>query len=61
MTIVGLLIALVIIGLILWLVSQLPIDPTIHRIIQIVVIILVILWLAGALLGVPLLNYRIGP
>lgn len=48
---VGLLIALIILGVVLWLLSFLPIDGTIKQIIQglaiIIIVIFVLLWLLG--------------
>lgn len=45
MPIVQILIILVIVGVVLWLVSIVPMDATIKRIIHVVVIVLVCLWL----------------
>lgn len=42
---------LVVIGLILWGLDQIPMDATIKRIIHVVVIILVVLWLLQVLFG----------
>ena len=44
-------IALVIVGLILWVVQQIPMDPTIARIIRVVVIVFVVIWLLYVLAG----------
>lgn len=44
-------ITLVIVGLILWVVSQIPMDPTIARIIRVIVIVCVCLWLLSMLIG----------
>jgi hypothetical protein len=44
-------VVLVIVGLLLWLLSQFPIDPTMHRIIRAVVIVFVVLWLVYTFLG----------
>jgi small-conductance mechanosensitive channel len=41
----------VIIGLVLWVLSQLPIDPAISNIIRVVIIVCVVLWLLSVLLG----------
>jgi len=49
MTLVGLIVVLIIIGLLLYLVSMLPIDATIKNIIHVLVIVFVILWLLSAL------------
>lgn len=40
---------LVVLGLILYFVDQLPLDPIIHTLIRVVVIVCVIYWLAGFL------------
>jgi hypothetical protein len=45
-------IALVIVGLILWALGQFPIDPTISRIIRVVIIVVVVIWLLYVLMGV---------
>ena len=44
-------VALVIVGLVLWVVSQIPMDPTIARIIRVVVIVFVVVWLLYVLMG----------
>jgi hypothetical protein len=44
-------IGLVIVGLVLWVVSQIPMDPTIARIIRVVVIVFVSVWLLYLLIG----------
>lgn len=54
MTILSILIALVVVGFALWLVQQLPLDETIKRVIVGVVLFVIILWVLGALLDVPL-------
>ncbi len=46
-------IALVVVGLVLWVVGQIPMDATIARIIRVVVIVAVCLWLLSLL--VPLI------
>lgn len=49
MPLVQLIVALVIVGVILWVVETLiPIDQTIRRLIQVVVIIAVLIWLLRA-------------
>ncbi len=48
---VQILIVLVIVGLVLWAVSQIPMDPTIARIIRVVVIVFVCIWLIYVLAG----------
>ena len=55
-------IVLVVVGLALWIVSQIPMDPVIARVIRVVVIVAVCLWLLYALVGLvgtsPLLLRR---
>lgn len=51
MTLFGLILVLVVIGVILWAVQSIPMDATIRNIIRVVVIVVVVLWLAHALLG----------
>ena len=55
-------VVLIIVGLALWVVSQIPMDPVIARVIRVVVIVAVCLWLVYALLGLagsaPLLLRR---
>jgi hypothetical protein len=48
MSIITLIIVLVVVGLALYLINMLPIDPKIRQIIYILAIILVILWLLSA-------------
>jgi hypothetical protein len=46
MTLIGLIITLVIVGIILWLINTyIPMDATIKKILNVVVIVAVILWL----------------
>lgn len=45
MSIVGLIVVLVLLGLFLWAVHQFPLDPTIQKIIQVVVIVLAVLYI----------------
>lgn len=62
MTIISLLVTLVVVGLLLWAVNSIiPMEPTIKKIINVVVIVAVCLWLLsafGLLAGIP--NPRIG-
>ena len=44
-------VALVIVGLVLWVVQQIPMDPVIARIIRVVVIVFVVLWLLSLFTG----------
>jgi hypothetical protein len=45
-------VALAIVGLILWVIQQIPMDPTIARIIRVVVIVAVCIWLLTVLVTV---------
>ena len=47
-------VVLTIVGLLLWIVQQIPMDATIARIIRVVVVVAVCLWLISILLGYPL-------
>lgn len=51
MSILSLLVVLVIIGVGLYLVRLIPMDPTVQKIITVVAILLIVLWLADAFLG----------
>ena len=44
-------VALVIVGLVLWVVQQIPMDAVIARIIRVVVIVFVVLWLLSLFTG----------
>lgn len=46
MPIISLVLTLIVMGVLLWLVSLIPMDPVILRIIQVVVILSVVVWLA---------------
>jgi uncharacterized membrane protein YwzB len=48
---VEIIIALVIVGIVLWALSQFPIDPTIAKLIRVLVIVIVAIWVCYALLG----------
>jgi hypothetical protein len=50
MNIVQVLVILVVIGIVLWLITFIPMDATIKRIITIIVIALVVLWLIVSVL-----------
>ncbi len=61
MTLIGLIVALVVIGVLLWLVNTyIPMDPKIKSILNVAVVIVVILWLlftflpAGGILNQPI-------
>ena len=48
---IQLIVVLVIVGLALWILSQIPMDPTIARIIRVVIIVFVCIWLLYVLIG----------
>lgn len=62
MTILGLIITLIVVGVLLWLVNTyLPMDPKIKQILNIVVVIAVVLWILFAIApSGGFLNARIG-
>jgi hypothetical protein len=49
MSILSIIVPLVIAGLILWALTQFPLDPTIMRIIRVVVIVIAVIWVLQAL------------
>ncbi len=53
---ISLLVALVVAGLILWAIGQLPLDATIAQIIRVVVIVLVVLYVLSVFTGRHLLG-----
>ncbi len=59
---VTIVIALIVVGLLLWAADSLPIDAAIKQIIRVVVIVAVVLWLLGAVTGYmpPIWHYRHG-
>lgn len=48
---IEIIIVLVIVGLALWVIQQIPMDPTIARILRVVIIVFVAIWLLYALVG----------
>lgn len=58
---ISIVVALVIVGLLLWVISQIPMDPVIARIIRVVVIVVVVLWLLQIFTGVFSGLNAIGP
>jgi hypothetical protein len=48
-SLIGLVIVLVIAGILLWAVGQIPMDATIAKLIRVVVIVVVVIWLLTAL------------
>ncbi len=59
MSLIQLLVVLVVLGLALWALDQLPIDATIKQIIRVVVIVLIILWLLSVFFGLGSLGLRL--
>lgn len=49
---VQIIITLVIVGLVLWILQQFPIDPIIARIIRVVIVVCVLIWLLYVLMNV---------
>jgi hypothetical protein len=48
---IQIIVVLIVVGLLLWIVQQIPMDATIARIIRVVIIVAVALWLISLLLG----------
>ena len=48
---IGIIVALVIVGIVLWALTQFPIDPTIAKLIRVLVIVVVSIWIIYALFG----------
>jgi type IV secretory pathway TrbL component len=48
LSIIGIIVAIVLAGLLVWVVEQLPIDATFKRIARVVVVVVLILWLLSA-------------
>jgi hypothetical protein len=59
--IIQIIIALVVVGLLLWLVEQIPMDPTIARIIRVVVIVAVCIWLLMLLVSLAGSGFSLFP
>lgn len=49
MSLIGLIVVLIVVGVLLWAAGQLPIDAAVLKIIRVVVIVAVVLWLLEAL------------
>lgn len=45
MTLLSLILAIIVVGVLLWLTSFIPMDATVRRILQVVVIVVLVLWL----------------
>lgn len=64
MSLIALVVTLIVVGLLLWAINAIiPMEPTIKRIVNVVVIVAVVLWLLEAFFGVfgLLGSVRIGP
>lgn len=48
---IGIIVALVVVGIVLWALTQFPIDPTIAKLIRVLVIVVVAIWICYALFG----------
>ena len=48
---ISLIVGLIVVGLVLWVIAQIPMDPAIARIIRVVIIVCVVLWLLSVVLG----------
>jgi uncharacterized membrane protein YwzB len=51
MPLISIIVALVVVGIILWALSQFPIDPMISKLIRVLVIVVVAIWIIYALFG----------
>ena len=51
MALVQIIVALVVVGIVLWGLTQFPIDPTIAKLIKVLVIVVVAIWVCYVLLG----------
>lgn len=51
--IIQIVVALIVVGLLLWAVTQLPIDAAIAKLIRVVVIVIAVLWVISVLFGLP--------
>ncbi len=48
MSLIGILVVIVVVGLLLWGAEQIPMDATVKRILQVVVVVALVLWLLKA-------------
>ncbi len=63
MSLIGLVIVLIVVGVVLWLVNTyIPMDPKIKQILNVAVIIVVVLWLLSLFVPLGSINaVRVGP
>ena len=48
MSLVGLIVVIVVVGVLLWAAEQIPMSPPIRRVLQVVVVVVLVLWLLQA-------------
>lgn len=48
MSLVGLIVVIIVVGVLLWAAEQLPMSPAIRRVLQVVVVVVLVLWLLQA-------------
>ena len=48
MSLIGILVAIIVVGLLLWAAEQVPMSPPVRRILQVVVVVVLVLWLLQA-------------
>jgi len=48
LTLIGIVVTLIVVGLLLWAAEQIPMDGTIRRILEVIVVVFVVLWLLSA-------------
>lgn len=60
MSLIGILVVIVVVGVLLWAAEQIPLDPVVKRILQVVVVLVLVLWLLQAfgLLGAADIRIR---
>jgi type III secretory pathway component EscS len=51
---IPIIVALIVAGLILWAITQFPLDPTITKLIRVVVVVVAVLYVVSALFGADL-------
>ena len=59
MSLISILVVLILIGLVLWVVGQIPLDPWIQKVIRVVVVVFVVLWLLQAFNLLPGFGVRL--
>ena len=48
MSLIGILVAIIVVGLLLWAAEPVPMSPPVRRILQVVVVVVLVLWLLQA-------------